>query len=83
MLASALEDRVPASLMLCRPLPICLPAHLHGFPPPRPNFSLELVLSGAADLGGEALSQLLQAAGVLKLDLSFPAEELLEVLKKL
>lgn len=41
------------------------------------------MLPGAADLGGEALSQFLQAAGVLKLDLGFPAEKLLEVLEQL
>lgn len=41
---------------------------------------LELVLTGAADLGGEALGQLLQAAGILQLDLGLPAEELLQVL---
>lgn len=59
-------------------------------PPPGPGSSLpqeqhllELVLSGAADLGGEALGQLLQAAGVLELDLSLPAEELLQVLQQL
>lgn len=49
---------------------------------PRPR-SLELVLPGTADLGGEALGQLLQAAGVLELDLGFAAEELLEVLEQL
>ena len=41
------------------------------------------MLPGAADLGGEALGQLLQAAGILKLDLCFPAEKLLEVLEQL
>lgn len=44
---------------------------------------LELVLSGAAYLGGEPLSQLLQAPGVLQLDLGLPAEELLQVLQQL
>ena len=52
-------------------------------PEPATNFSLELVFPGAADLGGEALGQLLQAAGILQLDLSFPAEELLQVLQQL
>ena len=46
--------------------------------------SLELVvLPGAADLGGEALGQLLQAAGVLQLDLGLAPEELLQVLQQL
>lgn len=44
---------------------------------------LELVLSGAAYLGGESFSQFLQAPGVLQLDLSLPAEELLQVLQQL
>lgn len=54
--------------------------------PPRQTlspYSLELVLPGAADLGGEALGQLLQAAGILELNLGFPAEKLLEVLEQL
>lgn len=64
--------------------PCCFPSQ-HCLPPPKtPSpFSLELVLPGAADLGGEALGQLLQAAGILELDLSFPAEKLLEVLEQL
>lgn len=41
------------------------------------------MLSGAAYLGGEPLSQLLQAPGVLQLYLSLPAEELLQVLQQL
>lgn len=46
--------------------------------------SLELlVFPGAADLGGEPLSQLLQAARVLQLNLRFAAEELLQVLQQL
>lgn len=52
-------------------------------PPPCDAHLLELVLTGAADLGGEALGQLLQAAGVLQLDLGLPAEELLQVLQQL
>lgn len=42
-----------------------------------------LVLSGGADLGGVALSQLVQASGVLELELGLPAEELLQVLQQL
>jgi len=42
-----------------------------------------VVLPGAADLGGETLGQLLQAAGVLQLDLGLAAEELLQVLQQL
>lgn len=42
-----------------------------------------LVLAGAADLGGEALGELLQAARVLQLDLGLAAEELLQVLQQL
>lgn len=46
--------------------------------------SLEvLVLSGGADLGGVSLSQFVQASGVLELELSFSAEELLQVLQQL
>lgn len=46
--------------------------------------SLEvLVLSGGADLGGVALSQFVQASGVLKLELGLSAEELLQVLQQL
>lgn len=46
--------------------------------------SLELlVFPGAADLGGEPLSQFLQAARVLQLNLRFAAEELLQVLQQL
>lgn len=41
------------------------------------------MLTRAADLGGEALGQLLQAAGILQLDLGLPAEELLQVLQQL
>ena len=41
------------------------------------------MFSGAADLGGEALGQLLQAARVLQLDLGLAAEELLQVLHQL
>lgn len=59
-----------------------LPLALHQSAPGNSHL-LELVLSGAADLGGEALSQLLQAAGVLQLDLGLPAEELLQVLQQL
>lgn len=55
------------------PAPLC----------PRNTRLLELVLSGAADLGGEALGQFLQAAGILQLDLRLPAEELLQVLQQL
>lgn len=51
-------------------------------PHPCPS-SLELVLPGAADLGGESLGQLLQAAGVLEFNLSFATEKLLEVLQQL
>lgn len=43
----------------------------------------ELVLPGAADLGGEPLSQLVQAARVLQLDLRLATEELLQVLQQL
>ena len=42
-----------------------------------------LVLSGGADLGGVALGQLVQASGVLELELGLPAEELLQVLQQL
>lgn len=46
--------------------------------------SLEvLVLSRGADLRGVALSQLVQASGVLELELSLSAEELLQVLQQL
>lgn len=43
----------------------------------------ELVLPGAADLGGEPLGQLVQAARVLQLDLRLATEELLQVLQQL
>ena len=50
----------------------------------REGNSLELVVfSGAADLVGESLGQFLQAAGVLQLDLSLAAEEVLQVLQQL
>lgn len=68
----------PGSLCLLR----ALGPPLDAGPAPALS-SLELVLPGTADLGGEPLGQLLQAAGVLELNLSFPAEELLEVLKQL
>lgn len=42
-----------------------------------------LVLSGGADLGRVALSQLVQASGVLQLELGFSTEELLQVLQQL
>lgn len=46
--------------------------------------SLELlVLSGAANLGGESLRQFVQAAGVFQFNLRFAAEELLQVLQQL
>lgn len=46
--------------------------------------SLEvLVFSGAADLGGVALGQFVQASGVLQLELRFTAKELLQVLQQL
>lgn len=46
--------------------------------------SLEvLVLSGGANLGRVALSQFVQASGVLKLELGLSAEELLQVLQQL
>lgn len=46
--------------------------------------SLELLmLPRAADLGGEPLGELLQAAGVFQLNLCFAAEELLQVLQQL
>lgn len=46
--------------------------------------SLEvLVLSGGADLGGVALGQLVQAPGVLELELGLSTEELLQVLQQL
>lgn len=44
---------------------------------------LELLVLGAARLGQEALSQLLQVAGVVHLDLRLLPEEVLEVLEKL
>lgn len=71
-----------ASFLLCHQLSAHSSAASH-LCAPTPNFLLELVLPGAADFGGEALGQLLQAAGVLELNLSFPAEKLLEVLKQL
>lgn len=42
-----------------------------------------LVLSGGADLGGEALGQFIQASGILELELGLPAEEFLQVLQQL
>lgn len=59
-----------------------LPIILHQFASGNTHL-LELVLSGAANLGGEAFSQLLQAPGVLQLDLGLPAEKLLQVLQQL
>lgn len=70
---SASSESLPAFCFAASPRPA---------PAPAPS-SLELVLPGTADLGGEPLGQLLQAAGVLQLNLSFPAEELLEVLEQL
>lgn len=43
----------------------------------------QLVFPGAADLGGEPLCQLVQAARVFQLNLRFAAEELLQVLQQL
>lgn len=43
----------------------------------------QLVFPGAADLGGEPLCQLVQAARVFQLNLCFAAEELLQVLQQL
>lgn len=49
-----------------------------------PNgFLLELVVLGAAGLGQEPLSQLLQIARVVHLDLGLLAEEVLQVLEEL
>lgn len=73
------ESLPPFSLAADCPPTQTLPPLAHI---PNPS-SLELVLPGAADLGGESLGQLLQAAGVLELNLGFPAEELLEVLQQL
>ena len=42
-----------------------------------------MVFPRAADLGGEALRQLIQAAGILQLYLGLAPEELLQVLKQL
>lgn len=41
------------------------------------------MFSGAADLGGEALGQFLQAAGIFQFDLCFASKELLQVLQQL
>ena len=57
---------------------------MHAFSVSLLENSLELlVFSGAADLGGKPLSQFLQAAGVFQLNLSFAAEEFLQVLQQL
>lgn len=69
--------------MLCHQLPAQSSVAPHISWDPTAKFSLELVLPGAADFGREPLGQLLQAAGVLELNLSLPAEELLEILKQL